>query len=793
MNTGDDNEFRMTGNPKEDRTTMIDQIFDKIARTVNHRPTWVVGIIGVVFIIALVGMTMITMQTGNDTYLDKNSAAGIANKQYTNTFSADSLVLIVETSDPLNPDVLNYMDRVEGDIRQQQNIASVSSVVDILKSENNGVLPQSKGAIDALVRQMPEATREVAVPSNVLTLVQVKLTEGLSDDTKTATLDNIQSLVASSQPPTGVKVTVSGSPAFSAQMATEMGSQMGVLIGAAMVLMIIVMGLLFSYVSHRFLPVVFVGLGLTTALGLMGIAGIKLNMAVMGAFPVMIGLGIDYAIQFHARLDEESRKGSLDDAVYMTITRTGPAVMYAMLATSLGFAAMFVSTVPMVQSFGLVAMIGIMSCYCVSLVGIPAIAHVIHYKPKPQAPQVCYAVGTDACTALPKQKKSSWSYGKFLTDTSVRIAKNPVPVLLIATLIAVIGFQLDPLIAIEANENNFVPSDMPAKIQMAKVTRILGETSTADFYVQGGRVTDLDTIQWLKTFQDYELSKHSELTSSTSIVTYVLAYNGGKMPETQSELNAILDKIPTSVKEQYVSGSLRGVVQFGTIKMETPTERNLKDQMVKDIAFLEPLPGITVQPVGNFNTMTTLIGSLSTSKDEMTYLGFGFIFVFLVLVYRHIHAISPLIPIVMIVGWNAVAMYVLGISYSPLTATLGSMTIGVAAEYTILVMERYSEEEERLHDHIAAIQESVNRIGTAITVSGLATFFGFSALCLSSFPIMSNFGTTTLIAVGFSLIGAIFIMPAVLSLMGQLTEWLEKRKAQPHVNAERLVKAETPD
>ena len=55
-------------------------------------------------------------------------------------------------------------------------------------------------------------------------------------------------------------------------------------------------------------------------------------------------------------------------------------------------------------------------------------------------------------------------------------------------------------------------------------------------------------------------------------------------------------------------------------------------------------------------------------------------------------------------------------------------------------MERYSEEEDRLHDHIAAIQESVKRIGTAITVSGLATFFGFSALCLSNFPIISNFG-----------------------------------------------------
>ncbi|MFA5237271.1 MAG: hydrophobe/amphiphile efflux-3 (HAE3) family transporter [Methanoregula sp.] len=758
---------------------MIDQIFSTIARFVNRRPRLVVGIIGVVFIIALVGVTMITMATGNDTYLDRDSPDGIANHQYTNTFAADSLILIVETSDPLSPDVLNYLNRLEGDIRQQQNIAGASSVVDILKSENNGVLPQSKGEIDALVQQMPAATKAIAVPSNVLTLVQIPMSESLSDDTKTATLNNIQSLVDTSQPPTGVKVSVSGSPAFSAQMKTAMGSQMGVLIGGAMVLMIIVMGLLFSYVSHRFLPVVFVGLGLITALGLMGLAGIQLNMAVLGAFPVMIGLGIDYAIQFHARLDEESRKGSLDDAVATTITRTGPAVMYAMLATSLGFAAMFVSTVPMIRSFGLVAMIGIMSCYCVSLVGIPAVAHVLHYTPKPQAPQVCYAVGEDACSTLPTARKKAWSYGQFLTDTSVKIAKNPVPVLIVALLIAVIGFQLDPLIPIQTNENSFVPSDMPAKIQMDKVTRILGATSTADFYIQGGRVTDLDTIQWLKSFQDYELSKHTELTSSTSIVTYILAYNGGVMPATQSELNAVLDKIPSGVKDQYLSGSLRGVIKFGTIKMEIPTELDLKKQMVSDITFLEPPPGISVQPVGSFDIFTTLIGGLSSSKEEMTVLGFAFIFVFLALVYRHIHAISPLIPIIMIVGWNAVAMYAMGLAYTPLTATLGSMTIGVAAEYTILVMERYSEEEERLHDHVAAIQESVSRIGTAITVSGLATFFGFSALCLASFPIISNFGTSTLIAVGFSLIGAIFVMPAVLSLMGQLTEWLEKRKVQP--------------
>jgi len=419
---------------------MIDQIFSSIARFVNRRPKLVVALIGIIFIIALVGMTMITMATGDDTYLNKNSAEGIINNEYTNTFSSDSLILIIQTSDPLNPAVLSYMDRLEADIRQQQHISGASSIVDILKQENNGVLPQTKGEITALVNQIPPAVQATAVPSNVLTLMEVQLDSALSDATETSVLNNVQQVVAQSNPPAGVTVEISGTPAFTAQMESAMGSQMGILIGAAMILMIIVMGLLFSYVSYRFLPVIFVGLGLTTALGLMGLAHIPLNMAVLGAFPVMIGLGIDYAIQFHARLDEESRKGSLDDAVYMTITRTGPAVMYAMLATSLGFSAMFISTVPMIQSFGLVAIIGIMSCYCISLVGIPAVAQMIHYKPKQQTPAVCYAVGENACDTLPMKRNESWSYGQFLTNTSVKIAKNPVPILLIVALIAVIGF-----------------------------------------------------------------------------------------------------------------------------------------------------------------------------------------------------------------------------------------------------------------------------------------------------------------------------------------------------------------
>ena len=64
-------------------------------------------------------------------------------------------------------------------------------------------------------------------------------------------------------------------------------------------------------------------MGLITSLGLMGIAGIQLEHGSCWCISVLIGLGIDYAIQFHARFDEESRKGSLDDAVLTTVTGPG--------------------------------------------------------------------------------------------------------------------------------------------------------------------------------------------------------------------------------------------------------------------------------------------------------------------------------------------------------------------------------------------------------------------------------------------------------------------------------------
>jgi predicted RND superfamily exporter protein len=218
-------------------------------------------------------------------------------------------------------------------------------------------------------------------------------------------------------------------------------------------------------------------------------------------------------------------------------------------------------------------------------------------------------------------------------------------------------------------------------------------------------------------------------------------------------------------------------MEFSMVAMETNEAMSVIDDMQKHLDWVVPPIGVTATFTGMGEMFTNLIKQIETGKILMTLLAFALILAFLYLVYRRIgRAITPLVPIALIIGWNGLVMYILGIDYTPMTATLGSMTIGIASEYTILIMERAYEERGRGLALVPAIQRSVAQIGTAITVSGMTTVFGFAALILSTFNMINNFGAVTVITVGFTLIGAIVVMPGILSLVGS---WEEREKRSP--------------
>jgi predicted RND superfamily exporter protein len=99
-----------------------------------------------------------------------------------------------------------------------------------------------------------------------------------------------------------------------------------------------------------------------------------------------------------------------------------------------------------------------------------------------------------------------------------------------------------------------------------------------------------------------------------------------------------------------------------------------------------------------------------------------------------------------------------------LVRRLSCLVLGIGTEFTILIMERFREEEAKGLGAKEAIKVSLSKVGQAITASGLTVVVGFSTLIFVSFPVLRDFGLTTVIDTSLSLICSLTILPALIVL-----------------------------
>ncbi|WP_312713070.1 MMPL family transporter, partial [Proteiniclasticum ruminis] len=120
--------------------------------------------------------------------------------------------------------------------------------------------------------------------------------------------------------------------------------------------------------------------------------------------------------------------------------------------------------------------------------------------------------------------------------------------------------------------------------------------------------------------------------------------------------------------------------------------------------------------------------------------------------------------VLVIIGISSGLMYYLGIQYTPITATIGALVLGMGVEMTIMLTERYLEERLMGKGKKEAMIHGVSTIGKAIVASGLTTVGGFSVLMLSDFVILKDFGLMTVINISLALLSTLVVLPPVLVL-----------------------------
>ena len=112
----------------------------------------------------------------------------------------------------------------------------------------------------------------------------------------------------------------------------------------------------------------------------MGAAGIPLDAATALLSSIMIGVGVDFTIQYLYRYKMELRKGSIHtDAINTTYRSTGRSIIINALSVMAGFSATLFSGFLSIRYFGYMVLLSIGSCLLFAIIVIPAF--MVYFRP----------------------------------------------------------------------------------------------------------------------------------------------------------------------------------------------------------------------------------------------------------------------------------------------------------------------------------------------------------------------------------------------------------------------------
>jgi putative drug exporter of the RND superfamily len=101
--------------------------------------------------------------------------------------------------------------------------------------------------------------------------------------------------------------------------------------------------------------------------------------------------------------------------------------------------------------------------------------------------------------------------------------------------------------------------------------------------------------------------------------------------------------------------------------------------------------------------------------------------------------------------------------------------LGVAIDYSLLVVSRWREERAAGRDNVAAVTEAMNHAGRAVVFSGLTVAIGLLSMIVLPVPMLRSVGYGGVLVPLMSVAVAITLLPVILATVGPRLDWPQLR------------------
>lgn len=792
----------------------IEKIPGKLAMFVERRPVWII-IAAVLITIALApGNLLLELETGFDTMLRPGSIIFDDTKDYMDEFGAETVIVLIEgkPEEILSTENLAILEKFEETMSSYKvntgsssgtkaAIHTIISPVTILKEtarlkgpstewndqelveavlgaaheikvqDNNdsGFVSETSGVEDAKadkelveevivdpISQMGRALNDLIINNGTHMLIKVNPSGKLNYKESLLVVEEMEDYFAeSSNQLTNVQdVKVIGEVEMIESITGAISNNLRNLLGLCMVVMAVILVIMFR-VRWNLLSLFMVGIAAMWTFGIMGYIGVPLSMSSMAVLPILIGIGIDYSIQFHNRYEEEAaRRRSVKRAIIASVTQMFPVVGIALVATVIGFVTLFISEVPMVQDFGVKLAVGVLVSYVVALFLLHSIVYMTDRNRPPEK--------------LAKAIKSTGThhFERALTKMARIAINNPIPIVILAVGLGIVGGIADQWLPSKVDHEEMMPQGEDTLEDIQELRELTGYQGELRFIVESENVISIEVLQWMKDYED-EIKKEFDseqvalVNSPMKIVE--AGYPGKEVSDLdQGTINTLFEITPEVFKKQFISKNKEmASLSVGVRHMPVEDVQEIKEHIMKNPPELPEGVNIDMGPVGNMAMGAEAVEAMIGKRVFMNGICLCAIFVVLLIVYRRLtRALFTMIPVGFVIGWSSLALYLAGIPLNTMSAVLGVLIIGVGTEFIVLLLGRYEEEKkEKEASPFDAMVIAISQTGRAIVTTAMTTLGGFAVLIASNFVLTRDFGIATTLGVLLCLINAIIVVP----------------------------------
>ncbi|MGK2947463.1 MAG: efflux RND transporter permease subunit [Acidimicrobiales bacterium] len=517
--------------------------------------------------------------------------------------------------------------------------------------------------------------------------------------------------------------------------------------GIAVVLMVLILIAAFR-VRWRLLSLGVVLIGIIWAFGLAGYLGIPLSVVTISGLPVLLGVGIDFAIQMHSRVEEEVQLDRELHPIQETTTNLVGPLLIATTAGVVSFLALLLARVPMIREFGVLLALGLVVVLIADVVlTTTALGYREFRQPTPERDYTTDAIGRGIV------KLGS-------------LPRKAVPIIaLVSVGVFVGGAIVDPLLELQTDPEEWVDQDSEVIADLDVLREEVGSSSELGMFVESDDVFSDENVEFVHEFATGSLEEHDLLLTASSIVTTVsflieIPDTTVLAPTGEDVANAYA-VAPDAIKASTVAAdesALNLIFRTGAGPLQ---DRAVVVNDIRDT--VSPPEGVSATPSGLAVVGVGLLENLEANRTLLTYVALGAVFLFLTLRLKSlIRGLLCMIPVLMGVGATSLVAYAAGFKLSPLTALGGPLVIAACTEFTSLILTRHMEERRRGLTAQEAADLAAARTGRAFAASALATIAGVGVLATSPLPLLRDFGIITSMNVSVALLSALVILPPLM-------------------------------